>query len=510
MTTAGTAAALARRRRARSPRSTPAGRSARPPSTSSTPVLGGRGGTCGSTTGSSTCSTRTTASPTAALAFRDRHDELLSLYRLRLQHALEGVYAVQRRTRGGRARPRRERPRTRPSTTPSRWCGTSTAGTPRSSTQLYARARRRPSPIEASERDRLAPWRDRRAPRRVRGASWSTGGHVGTLLRALRLFAIRIPDELPGGRLVGRRDGADRAGRAVPRPRTRGRHRGRGVRPRARPGAGRRGAAARPAPAAARRPRPVRRCMARRFTDQHCLLLDDGTARRAHARTAGCPRGARILGIDGAVHELADGRGAVTGAPGHDAEPAPRGWPSTGCASGCPSTVPPSTASSSATASPDRRGRAGHLPVPRRRRRGAGAAPRRRACPTRCRMRGCRTPTSGPRRPSCPRGRGSSTSSRPAAASTTSGSTTRSTRGWRTRPIGSSSVCAATGYEVPDWVLPRPRGPAGRARRGRAALQGAASRPAGPGSTCRPATTPRCATRCSSSTTAPTTSTTRR
>ncbi len=37
----------------------------------------------------------------AALTFRDRHDALLSLYRLRLQHAMDGVYAVVRRTRDG-------------------------------------------------------------------------------------------------------------------------------------------------------------------------------------------------------------------------------------------------------------------------------------------------------------------------------------------------------------------------------------------------------------------------
>ena len=37
----------------------------------------------------------------AALAFRDRHDALLSLYRLRLQNAMDGVYAVQRRTPRG-------------------------------------------------------------------------------------------------------------------------------------------------------------------------------------------------------------------------------------------------------------------------------------------------------------------------------------------------------------------------------------------------------------------------
>ena len=34
----------------------------------------------------------------AALAFRDRHDELQSFYRLRLEGALQSVYAVQRRS----------------------------------------------------------------------------------------------------------------------------------------------------------------------------------------------------------------------------------------------------------------------------------------------------------------------------------------------------------------------------------------------------------------------------
>ena len=43
--------------------------------------------------------------------------------------------------------------------------------------------------------------------------------------------------------------------------------------------------------------------MARRFTDQHCVLLDDGTV-LGELEGGGLPRGARILGIDGAVHEL--------------------------------------------------------------------------------------------------------------------------------------------------------------------------------------------------------------
>src|SRR5689334_20792976 len=44
----------------------------------------------------------------AALAFRDRHDALLSLYRLRLHHSVEGVYDVVRRTREGEVRARGE------------------------------------------------------------------------------------------------------------------------------------------------------------------------------------------------------------------------------------------------------------------------------------------------------------------------------------------------------------------------------------------------------------------
>jgi hypothetical protein len=43
--------------------------------------------------------------------------------------------------------------------------------------------------------------------------------------------------------------------------------------------------------------------MARRFVDQHCLLLDDGTALELGPQGE-LPRGARILGIDGAIHEV--------------------------------------------------------------------------------------------------------------------------------------------------------------------------------------------------------------
>ena len=45
-------------------------------------------------------------------------------------------------------------------------------------------------------------------------------------------------------------------------------------------------------------------------------------------------------------------------------------------------------------------------------------------------------------------------------------------------PVGSSSLCFAAGYETPDWVLPGPRGPPGRAARPRAAAAGRCGRDA--------------------------------
>jgi hypothetical protein len=44
---------------------------------------------------------------------------------------------------------------------------------------------------------------------------------------------------------------------------------------------------------------------ARRFTDQHCVLLDDGTALE-FGSSGELPSGARILGIDGAIHEMSE------------------------------------------------------------------------------------------------------------------------------------------------------------------------------------------------------------
>ena len=88
-------------------------------------------------------------------------------------------------------------------------------------------------------------------------------------------------------------------------------------------------------------------------------------------------------------------------------------------------------------------------------------------------------------------------------------STTRSTPSSRTGRSASSSVCAAAGYEVPDWTLPRPRGPArARSSSGRIAQQGAAPPGALPALPAGALPHRACATRCWSSTTATTTSTT--
>ena len=124
----------------------------------------------------------------AALAFRDRHDELLGFYRLRLQGAMEGVYAVQRRT--------------------------SVHGTGDAALADAVEAVRHIDGWYSHQLKELYRDFDERAPlgqSEVLGwhrgelagvlgecaALVITGGHVGTLLRTLRMFALPIPDSLP-------------------------------------------------------------------------------------------------------------------------------------------------------------------------------------------------------------------------------------------------------------------------------------------------------------------------
>jgi len=235
----------------------------------------------------------------AALSFRDRHDALLALYRLRLHDSMEGVYDVVRRTREGDG---------------FGAVDDAVEGVRHVDAWYAAQLKNLYAELDAAaplDSSGVIAWHrgEISAALADSAALVLTGGHVGTLLRALRLFAIRIPDELPviawsagamalTERVVLFHDfGPEGAAEAEVYDKGLGRVRGVVALPHAR--------------------RRLRlddrdRCavMARRFTDQHCVLLDDGTALELTA-DGGLPRGARILGIDGAVHELGAGAGAA-------------------------------------------------------------------------------------------------------------------------------------------------------------------------------------------------------
>jgi hypothetical protein len=124
----------------------------------------------------------------AAISFRDRHDELQSFYRLRLEGALETVYAVQRRSSAH--------------DTATAALDDAVAAVRRLddwySAQLKDLYREldEQAPTEQSE---VIAWHRGELAGMLAGcaALVIAGGHVGSLLRALRLFALPVPPEMP-------------------------------------------------------------------------------------------------------------------------------------------------------------------------------------------------------------------------------------------------------------------------------------------------------------------------
>jgi hypothetical protein len=231
----------------------------------------------------------------AALAHRDAVDELAGIYSLRLQRALDSVYAVQRRT---------------VRTDLAAWALADGVGVVQRIDRWYLDAvdqlhaeLQAAAPPEESE-----PIQRHRAEvaEAVRQASVIAiaGGHVGLLLRCLKLFEVNLPPQLP---VVAWSAGAmsltervvlyhDRGLSGVVGSEVWDRGLGRAPRIVAMPHARRR----------LRMDDPmVLRVLARRFGDARCLLLDDG-ARVVLGPNGELPAGARVIGDDGVVHSLGE------------------------------------------------------------------------------------------------------------------------------------------------------------------------------------------------------------
>ena len=231
----------------------------------------------------------------AALAHRDAVDELAGIYSLRLQRALDSVYTVQRRTVRTDVAASAEADGVRVVQSIDQWYldavdqlhGELQAAAPPEESEPIQRHR-----AEVAEAVGQA------------SAIAIAGGHVGQLLRCLKLFAGEPPATAAGRCLVRRRDESHRASRALPRPGAQRGGRLRGLGPRARTGAADRGDAARPTPPADGRPDgapgpgpPVRR--------RPLPPADDG-ARVVLGPNGELPAEARVIGDDGIVHTLGE------------------------------------------------------------------------------------------------------------------------------------------------------------------------------------------------------------
>lgn len=231
----------------------------------------------------------------AALAHRDAVDELASIYSQRLQHALESVYAVQRRAvRDDIAESALTDGIAEVRAIDSWYLATLD--------QLYGELEAA-SPVEQSE-----PVQRHRGDVadiiQGAGALVIAGGHVGMLLRCLKLFDVVPPPELP---VVAWSAGAmaltdrvvlynDRGPRGVVGSELwdRGLRRARHIV--AMPHARRRLRIDDPL---------VLRVLVRRFAESRCLLLDD-CARVDLGPQGELPDGSRVIGAHGTIDTLGD------------------------------------------------------------------------------------------------------------------------------------------------------------------------------------------------------------
>lgn len=234
----------------------------------------------------------------AALTFRDRHDELLDFYRLRLNHALAAVTSVQQRTSRQGMRPSAMDDAIETVRSIDRWYMSELASI---FGEFDEQSGRDQSDLIGWHRGEIA------ATLGESSAVAITGGHVGTLLRTLHLFADAVPPDKP---VVAWSAGAmaltdrvvlfyDFAPQGSGAPEMYG------------PGIGR-------LPGIAVLPHARRRLnlddrertsrLARRFADHSMLLLDDGARLTfEHGVPLEIPPGARILDSDGSVKEYRNG-----------------------------------------------------------------------------------------------------------------------------------------------------------------------------------------------------------
>ena len=231
----------------------------------------------------------------AALAHRDAVDELAGIYTFRLHAALETVYSLQRRTVRPDLAEAALADGVRVVQSIDRWYLETLD-------QLYGELQATAPPEESESISRHRA--EVAEAIGQAGAVAIAGGHVGVLLRCLKLFVVELPPQLP---VVGWSAGAmsltervvlynDLGPRGVVGSEVWDRGLGRAPRIVAFPHARRR----------LRMDDPmVLRVLVRRFGDARCLLLDDG-ARVDLGPYGELPAGARVIGDDGRIHNLGE------------------------------------------------------------------------------------------------------------------------------------------------------------------------------------------------------------